>query len=180
MVSGGAGLELSDSVVVSVGGDGVTFAEGTANKIVLSAIGTGRQAASAVRVTSAGTSPDPKALTLDSTLLTGGAAGLAVNTGGGATSTAGDVDVILRHVTAAGSTNGLVLDASQASPALGGSFGRSGPLHRADRPGRRRVRRSIKLGAGVYRVAAAGLDNSGVFGNSAALKNRVHRFRPTK
>ena len=124
VVTGSAGLEISDTAVLSVGGDGVTFADGVANKIQRSVIITGGASTAAVRVTSADTSSAAKGLTMDSTLVTGGAAGLAVNTGnGGPLSTAGDVAVSLRHVTAAGSTNGLVLDASQAIVAVGGPAG---------------------------------------------------------
>jgi hypothetical protein len=124
VVTGASGLQISDTVVLSVNGDGVTFAEGAANKIERSVIATAGQATSAVRVTSADASGAAKKLTVDSTVLTGGAAGLSVNTGnGGPLSAAGDVDVILHHVTAAGSTNGLNLDATRAITAIGGPFG---------------------------------------------------------
>ncbi|MDX6718169.1 MAG: hypothetical protein QOJ63_423 [Solirubrobacteraceae bacterium] len=124
VVTGTSGLQMSDTVVLSVNGDGVTFAEGTTNKIERSVIATGGQATSAVRVTSADLSGAAKKLTIDSTVLTGGAAGLSVSTGsGGPLSAAGDVDVILHHVTAAGSTNGLNLDATRAITALGGPVG---------------------------------------------------------
>jgi hypothetical protein len=124
VVTGASGLEISDAVVLGVNGDGVTFAESAANKIERSVIGTAGQATSAVRVTSADASSTVKKLTIDSSVLTGGAAGLSVNTGnGGPLSAAGSVDVILRHVTAAGSTNGLNLNATKAITALGGPSG---------------------------------------------------------
>lgn len=124
VVTGASGLQISDTIVLSANGDGATFAEGPANKIERSVIATGGQATSAVRVTSADSSSALKRLTVDSTVLTGGAAGLAVVTGsGGPLTAAGDVDVILRHVTAAGSTNGLALNASKAITLLGGPFG---------------------------------------------------------
>jgi hypothetical protein len=123
VVNGAAGLEISDTVVLSANGDGVTFAESAANKIERSVIATGGQATSAVRVTSANASPALKKLTMNSTVVTGGAAGLSVDTGAGLPSNAGDVGVTLHHVTAAGSTNGLRLDASKAIPLLGGPVG---------------------------------------------------------
>jgi hypothetical protein len=121
----GAGLIIEDTVVASPNGDGVTFSAGTTNKIVRSAIATGGLATAAVRVTSADDSSDTKKLTMESTLASGGVAGLSVNTGNGngLSSHPGDVDVVLRHVTLAGSTNGLVLDASKANPLIGGPFG---------------------------------------------------------
>ena len=123
-VTGAAGLEVSDAIIFGTAGDGIQFHEGTANKVVRSIILTGGQATAAVRVLSADLSTTAKALTMESTLVTGGAAGLSVNTGtGGPATQAGGVTVTLRHVTAAGSTNGLVLDASKAIALLGGPFG---------------------------------------------------------
>ncbi len=124
-VTGAAGLEISDSGIVSAGGDGVQFSEGQGNKIVRSFIYTGGQSTAAVRVTSADLSGNDKALVMESTLVTGGAAGVSVNTGQGNAllSAPGDVALTLRHVTAAGSANGLVLDASKANPAVGGPVG---------------------------------------------------------
>ena len=123
-VTGAAGLEVSDAFIFGTAGDGIQFHEGTANKVVRSIILTGGQATAAARVLSADLSTTPKALTLESTLLTGGAAGLSVNTGtGGPATQAGGATVTLRHVTAAGSTNGLVFDSSKAIALLGGPFG---------------------------------------------------------
>jgi hypothetical protein len=42
------------------------------------------------------------------------------------------------------------------------------------------VKSTLKLGAGVYRASAYGLDNTGAFGNSAPSKDSVHRFTLTK
>lgn len=123
VVTGGSGLEISDTAVLSANGDGVTFTASAANEIERSIIATGGQATSAVQVTSANSSPAAKKLTMSSTVVTGGAAGLSVDTGNGLPSNAGDVDVTLRHVTAAGSANGLNLDASKAIPFLGGPVG---------------------------------------------------------
>ena len=124
-VTGAAGLEISDAVVFGVSGDGVQFHASAANKIVRSVIATGGQETAAVHVLSADASMTPKALTVESTLMQGGAAALSVNTGNGGAlvSRPGDVTVTLRHVTAAGATKGLVLDASQANPLTGGPNG---------------------------------------------------------
>lgn len=122
--SGTAGLEISDAFISSTNDDAVRFSDSAANKIVRSTIATGGTNVAAVRVTSSDTSSSTKSLTVESTLLTGSAAGLAVVTGASAPVTsAGDVNVTLRHVTAAGSTNGLRLDSSKAAPLLGGPFG---------------------------------------------------------
>jgi hypothetical protein len=121
-VTGAGGVEISDSAIAGRAGDGVQFHDGTTNKIVRSVIAS--VGGAAVRVLSADLSSSSKALTIESTWLTGGAAGLSVNTGsGGVASVAGNVAVTLRHVTAAGSTKGLVLDASQAKPTLTGPVG---------------------------------------------------------
>ena len=124
-VTGAAGLQISDSIILHANGDGAQFHEGTTNKIVRSTIATGGQTTAAVRVLSADASTSAKALTVESTLVSGGAAGISVNTGvNGLSSTAGPATLNVRHVTAAGSTNGLVLDSSKAVPLLtGGPFG---------------------------------------------------------
>ena len=114
-VTGSAGLNLRDSVVASANGHGVTISAGTANKIERTSVLTGGAAANAVRVTSADASSAAKRLTIESAIVTGGAAGLAAVTGnGGLSSSAGNVTLDARHLTAAGSTNGIVLDASGA------------------------------------------------------------------
>jgi hypothetical protein len=124
IVTGTAGLEIDDSQIDGGNGDGVTFSEGVTNKIVRSFVFTAGQATAAVRVTSADLSSAPKKLTMDSSIVSGGAAGLSVNTGAnGPQSLAGDVDVVLHHVTSAGSTNGLVLNASKAIDLIGGPVG---------------------------------------------------------
>jgi hypothetical protein len=124
-VTGAAGLQISDAIIFGTAGDGVQFHEGTANKIVRALIATGGQTTAAVRVLSGDASAAAKALTIESTLATGGAAAVSVNTGNGGAlvSAPGAVTVTLRHVTAAGSSNGLVLDASKANPLTGGPFG---------------------------------------------------------
>ena len=119
-VTGAAGLEIADSIILNPHGDGVRFDESAANKIVRSTIATGGQATSAVYVISNDTSSGPKAVTMESTLVTGGAAGITVQTGvaGLLGSSSGNVTLTLRHVTAAGSTTGLVLDSSKATAPL--------------------------------------------------------------
>lgn len=117
---GGAGLQISDSAVLSVNGDGALFTGGTENKIVRSVIASGGQLTPALRVTSPDDSPGDKALLVESSILTGGSAGLSVNTGTNGLiigSNAGDVDVTFHHVTAAGA-NGVVLDSSKAASNL--------------------------------------------------------------
>ncbi len=125
IATGTASLEIDDSFIVSFNGDGVSISEGAANKIVRTTVASGGVNTAAVRVTSADNAPNTKKLTLESALLSGGSAALAVITGNGngLTTQAGDVDVTLRHVTAAGSSNGLVLDASNANPLIGGPVG---------------------------------------------------------
>ena len=123
--TGTAGLEISDSVVFGVSGDGVTFSEGVGNKIVRSVVVTGGTETSAVHITSADLSTAGKKLLAESSLLSGGLNALSVNTGqgNGLVSAAGPIDVILRHVTLAGSSQSLVLDASKANPLIGGPVG---------------------------------------------------------
>lgn len=114
-VTSGAGVVLSDSLVAAAG-NGIVFSGGTANQVLRSTVLTAAATGDAVNVTSNPTSPGDKALTVDSSILTGGAAALAVRTSG-----AGVAGVTLnaRHVTLAGSTNGVVLNASQALLASG-------------------------------------------------------------
>jgi hypothetical protein len=122
-VSGTAGLQLLDAAVVSLNGDGIIITGGAANTIIRTLVVTGGQATSAVRVTSTNGTPD-KGLLLESSLLTGGGAGLSANTVSNALQAgAGDIAITARHLTAAGSTNGIVLDASNAASLLGAPVG---------------------------------------------------------
>lgn len=123
LVNGASGLELSDSIILSKDGHGVLITAGETNKIVRSVVITGGASASAVRIETKrdeANNPLDKQLTLESTILTGGAAGLGVRTEGLALidPPAGDVNVIARHVTAAGSTHGILLDSSDAARLL--------------------------------------------------------------
>ncbi len=120
-VVGSAGLNMRDSIIASSHGHGVTISASTANKIERSTVVTGGAATNAVRVTSPDNSSSAKRLTIESSIVTGGAAGIGVVTGDDAlVSSAGNVTVIARHLTAAGSTNGIVLDSSHAHALLTG------------------------------------------------------------
>jgi len=125
-ITGAAGLEVSDAVVISKNGHGIFINAGASNKIVRSVVFTSGAETGAVRVSSPNLSTATKGVTVESSLLTGGRSGMLVTTGesaGSAASMAGAVTIVLRHVTSAGSTNGLVLDASLAAPATGAAVG---------------------------------------------------------
>jgi hypothetical protein len=122
-VSGESGLELLDAAVVSLHGDGIIVTGGEAGRIIRSVVVTGGAETSAVRVTSTAGTP-AKGLTLESVLLIGGGAGLRAETINNAIeAAAGDISIVARHVTAAGSTNGLVLDSTKALRLLGTGVG---------------------------------------------------------
>ena len=122
-VSGTAGLQLLDAAVVSANGDGIIITGGTGNTIIRTLVGTGGQVTSAVRVTSTAGTP-PKGLLLESSMLTGGGAGLSANTVNNAVQAgAGDIAITAHHLTAAGSTNGISLDSSTAQSLLAGPVG---------------------------------------------------------
>ena len=87
--TGAAGLEISDAFIHSQNDDGVRFTESAANKIVRSTVATSGTGTSAVKVTSSDTSSSTKGLLMESTLVTGGVAGLAVVTGESAPVTIG-------------------------------------------------------------------------------------------
>jgi hypothetical protein len=114
-VTGTGGVAVRDSLLVSTGATGVTIANG-ANSLTRSTVVSGEGAGAAILVQpgSAATS-----LTLDSTILSGGptGSGLTVNTGagGGLLAGTGDATITARHITIAGSANGIVLDSSKAS-----------------------------------------------------------------
>lgn len=123
LVTGASGVQISDSVVASSDGDGVRIAAGTANKIVRTLVLTGGAQTSAVAVESTQGTPG-KGLTIESTILAGGGAGVsATSTNNGLEAASGDITLILRHITAAGSTNGIRLDSSKAQAILGSAAG---------------------------------------------------------
>ena len=74
-VSGASGLELSDSVAISRDGFGIFITAGESNKIVRTAAATGGQATGAIQV-EAGPDSDPIRLTVESSILYGGGAGI--------------------------------------------------------------------------------------------------------
>jgi hypothetical protein len=115
-VTGSAGVAVRDSLLVSTGGTGMTIANGAGNAITRSTIVSGAAAGAAILMQPGAA---PAALTLDSSILSGGpsGSGLTVNTGvaGGLLSGTGDATITARHITVAGSANGIVLDSSRAS-----------------------------------------------------------------
>ncbi len=122
-VSGGGGLELSDSAVVSRDGFGVFITAGLGNKIVRSAVVTGGAAASALQVQ---TGPDDGNVdvTADSSIFSGGGAGVRAFTRNNEAEAlvgrrAGDITLRLRHITAAASTNGIDIDSNNSRTLLG-------------------------------------------------------------
>lgn len=117
-VNGSAGVAVRDSLLVSTGGTGMTISNGAGNALTRSTVVAGAADGAAVLVQpgSAATS-----LTLDSSILSGGpsGSGLVVQTGvGQAIGTAGGAKVAARHITVAGSANGIVLDSSAATGLL--------------------------------------------------------------
>lgn len=114
IIDGASGLEVDDSVITSTDGHGILATAGTANKIVRTGIVTGGAATSALRIEN-GPGSATQALTIESSILIGGAAGIGMKTTCNAIEAAcGDITVNARHITAAGSTHGLLLDSSQA------------------------------------------------------------------
>jgi hypothetical protein len=118
-VSGGGGLELSDGVVVSRDGFGMFITHGGGNKIVRTVVATGGGATGAIQVQTGPDDPDV-GVTVESSVLYGGGAGIRAITRNNALAgrAAGDIDLTLRHITAAGSTNGIDLDATNARALL--------------------------------------------------------------
>ena len=122
-VSGGGGLVLSDSYVVSRDGFGIFITSGLGNKIERTAVVTGGQATGAVQVQ---TGPDDANVdvTVESSILTGGGAGIRAFTRNNEAEAlvgrrAGDIALTLRHITAVGSTNGIDLDSNNSRTLLG-------------------------------------------------------------
>jgi hypothetical protein len=115
------GLEVRDSLVIGAIGNGIQFNNGTANKVTRSTVFTAAPSGHAIHVASPDDSPSGKALTVDSTIVAGGTAGIAIVTGtGGLNSSAGGVSLTARHVTAPASTDGILLDSSAARGLLSG------------------------------------------------------------
>ena len=111
-VSGTAGVGVRDAVALATGGPGITIAGGAGNSVTRSSVVSTAPDTAAVLIQPNG---PVAALTLDSSILSGGTggdgAGLRVKTTGLAGT--GDVSVTARHITVAGSANGIVLDSSE-------------------------------------------------------------------
>ena len=124
-------LAITDALAFSTKGPAITFSGGTdAAPNTLTRVGAYATAASsdAVLFTSASTAPPTNTLqpnqklVVDSSILSGGAAaaGLRVQSGAGTPfSNAGNLTVEARHLTAAGSAQAIVADASAANGAPG-------------------------------------------------------------
>jgi len=124
-VSGGGGLEISDSIVVSRDGFGIFITSGLGNKIVRTGVVTGGTETGAVQVQT-GPDDDNVDVTVESSILTGGGAGIRAYTKNNqvevlAGRVAGDINLTLRHITAVGSTNGIDIDSRNAQSLLGGT-----------------------------------------------------------
>jgi hypothetical protein len=117
--NGANGLAVRDVLAISTAGPGVLFTESGANTLQRSSVFTTVPSAHAVRLNSI--SSGAKALTIDSTIVAGGAAGVGVVTGDGSLgSQAGNATLTARHLTAASSAEGIVLDASGAKGLVSG------------------------------------------------------------
>ena len=124
VVTGASGLELSDAVAISANDHAIFISAGQANKIVRSIAATGGAQTSAIRVQS-DPSSGPKALTVESTLASGGASAIGAFTESAPLlpGPAGNITLTLRHITAAGSSNGVVLNSSAGANALNDGAG---------------------------------------------------------
>jgi len=122
-VIGTAGLELSDTVAISAHDHGIFISAGQ-NKIVRSIVATGGAQTSAIRVLSEQSSGS-KSLTVESTLASGGASAIGAFTHSAPLlpGPAGDITLVLRHVTAAGASNGVVINSSAGANALNDGAG---------------------------------------------------------
>jgi hypothetical protein len=114
-VTGSAGVAVRDTFLISQSGSGMAISSGAGNEITRSTVVSGAAAGAAVDVQ---TSTAPVGLLLSSSILSGGASGigLSVRTGVGTLlpGSAGAATVTARHVTIAGSANGIALNSSAA------------------------------------------------------------------
>ncbi len=124
VVTGASGLSLADAVAVSQNDHAIFISAGTANKIVRTNAATGGAQTSAIRVQSDASTP-AKSLTVESTLAIGGGSAIGAFTTSAPVlpGAAGDITLVLRHVTAAGATNGIVIDATAGSNLLNNGAG---------------------------------------------------------
>lgn len=124
VVTGASGLQLVDAVAVSQNDHAIFISAGAANKIVRTNAATGGAQTSAIRVQSDAGTP-AKSLTVESTLAIGGGSAIGAFTTSAPVlpGAAGDITLVLRHVTAAGATNGIVLNATAGSNLLNNGAG---------------------------------------------------------
>lgn len=114
--TGTAGLVVQDALVASATGAGLRVTGSQRNLLQRSVVRSARPDGAAVEVVS--DAAGDKALVADSTILMGGpdGAGLrATSLAGVPFSAAGDIAVVARHVTVAGSAGGIVVDSSAAN-----------------------------------------------------------------
>jgi hypothetical protein len=126
-VSGASGLQILDSAVVSLNGEGIIFTGGVANRIIRTLVVTGGSGTNAVQISSNGVTPTTgslaKALLIESSVLQGGAVSINARTECLATDPpAGDITIVGHHVTTASPT-GILIDASNAARALNPGVG---------------------------------------------------------
>ncbi len=122
-VSGTAGVGVRDTVLAGTGSSAMAITSSTGNSITRSSVLASAAGAAAVSVQPGASQTS---LSLESSILGGGSgpagAGLSVTTG--PASTGGTTTITARHITVAGSSNGILLDSSAAAtPLLGSPFG---------------------------------------------------------
>ena len=120
--TGANGTTLVGALVANTVGPAARFSASENNRLVRTTLVASDATQDAVQVISAGDSPNPKKLVLDSSVLLGGAeaAGLLAKSEGAPPlgSEAGDITVDARRITVRGSAKGVVLDASEAAGPL--------------------------------------------------------------
>jgi len=122
--SGAGGVVISDCVLVSGTGPAIALSSSNKNAVIRTFAAAVKPDADGLLFISPGASVAAKKLTVDSTVLVGGATGAGLravtepNTA--PVGTSGDIDLDLRHLTVVGSAQGIVLDASRA-PLVPGS-----------------------------------------------------------
>lgn len=118
-LTGSAGTQIRDAAVIGADGSGISISAGGANALTRTTVLT---AAAAGRAVDMQLGEASAALVIDSSILSGGPSGigLAVKTGVGTLPLggAGGASIVARHVTIAGSANGISLDASAATGLL--------------------------------------------------------------
>ena len=118
-ISAAGGAAIRDAVVIGADGSGLSITNGSANELVRSTVLAAAASGRAVEM-QLGTSPAN--LSIDSSVLSGGASGvgLFVKTGVGTLPLggAGSANITARHVTIAGSATAISLDSSDAAGLL--------------------------------------------------------------